>query len=62
MVLPCFLGDTHPVLVRVSESIAELTQEHWLVTHRVDRHRPNAGALIDRLVSINSGDADRFAG
>lgn len=62
MVLPCFIGDAEPRLVRLSDAIAELWQENWMVTHHADRHRPNVRKVIDRLASIMTDDAERFVG
>ena len=62
MVLPCFVGDVHPGLERLSAPIDDLWQDSWMVTHHVDRHRPNVRRVIDRLVAIINADAPRFAG
>ncbi|MCV3273327.1 LysR family transcriptional regulator [Roseobacter sinensis] len=62
MVLPCFIGDPDERLVRVSDTITGLASESWMVTHQADRHRPNVRKVIDRLVSIVTRDAARFAG
>ncbi len=32
--LPCYLGDADPALVRVMSPLADLQTELWLVTHR----------------------------
>ncbi|MEL6784375.1 MAG: LysR family transcriptional regulator [Pseudomonadota bacterium] len=51
-VLPCFVGDQYDALQRVSDPIAELDHEQWLVTHNEDRHLPEIRAVIDRIFKV----------
>lgn len=37
-VLPCFVGDLSPGLIRLSKPISELSHIQWLVSHDEDRH------------------------
>jgi DNA-binding transcriptional LysR family regulator len=34
-VLPCYVGDGHPLLERLTAPIAELAAEYWMVVHQV---------------------------
>lgn len=53
-VLPTFAGDKEADLTRVSDVIAELTHDEWLVTHHEARHDPPVRAAIDALVGFIS--------
>ncbi|KAA0011902.1 LysR family transcriptional regulator [Billgrantia pellis] len=52
-VLPCYLADADPVLMRIGEPIPELATELWLLTHpdlrRVARIRAFMGFVADVL-------------
>ncbi|WP_370399303.1 LysR family transcriptional regulator [Sulfitobacter sp. JB4-11] len=47
VVLPCFIGDRIPELVRVHPEIPELTHEQWLVNHDQDRFIPAVRQVLD---------------
>ncbi|WP_104401550.1 LysR family transcriptional regulator [Vibrio penaeicida] len=47
--LPTFIGDAQPSLVRAGAIIDELGHDQWLVTHQDDRYLPEVRGLIDRL-------------
>jgi DNA-binding transcriptional LysR family regulator len=49
IVLPCFAGDGEGGLVRLSEPIAELAQDEWIVSHHEARHDPPIRAALDAL-------------
>ncbi len=51
-VLPTFIGDRYPALMRRGEAIAELSHDQWLVTHQDDRHLPEVRRVLDRLVDV----------
>lgn len=53
-VLPCFVGDARPGLIRVTEPIAELTHDQWLVTHHEDRFAPPVRQTFERVAAILS--------
>lgn len=62
-VLPCFVGDSDPRLIRLGGIIAELTHDIWLVVHDDRRHdRPvrlvfdRLGKLLGRLAPLLRGD------
>lgn len=61
-VLPCFIGDDDPRLVRTSTVIDDLQTEHWLVMHHEERHRPIIRKVADRLANLLQNHQDRFAG
>jgi DNA-binding transcriptional LysR family regulator len=45
--LPCYVGDRHPLLERLTPPIPELAAEYWLIVHRDLRHAPCVRAVID---------------
>ncbi|MEM9106760.1 MAG: LysR family transcriptional regulator [Pseudomonadota bacterium] len=53
-VLPTFIGDTEPNLIRRSETIPDLTHDAWLVFHDDDRHLPEIRRVIDRIAALRS--------
>lgn len=61
-VLPCFVGDADPRLVRLAPPLEELTTEQWLVMHHEDRHDPHVRKMADRIVSLWSDHCRLFAG
>lgn len=46
-VLPCYVGDAHPVLERLTAPIPELAATYWMVVHRDLRRAPCVRAAID---------------
>lgn len=52
-VLPTFIGD-HTSLTRLSDPIAELDHDEWLVTHHEDRFLPEVRRTINRIHGILS--------
>jgi len=61
-VLPCFVGDAEPGLVRVGEPIEELSADLWITMHDDDRSRPEVRTMIDRVVDLLRRHASDFAG
>ncbi len=61
-VLPCFVGDTEPGLVRLTPPIEDLKRGLHLVVHRDIRKSPAVRAVIDALAEIFKRDADRLLG
>lgn len=49
VVLPTFVGDRMAPLLRLSEPIAELASEEWLVCHQDGRHEPAVRAALDAV-------------
>ena len=61
-VLPVFVGDADPALVREGEIITELDHDLWIVANADDRHRAEVRSVIDRLADILKRNETRFAG
>ncbi|ROU04264.1 LysR family transcriptional regulator [Histidinibacterium lentulum] len=60
VVLPLAVGETTPGLLRLSEPIAELDREQWLVAHHEARHDPPIRAALDALAAhFADGSATR---
>ncbi|MCV3270804.1 LysR family transcriptional regulator [Roseobacter sinensis] len=49
VVLPVFVGDRMDGLTRLSEPIAELRSEQWLVSHHEGRNQPPIRAALDAI-------------
>ena len=47
--LPCFVGDSRPTLMRVTAPLASLTTDLWLLTHADLRNVPRVRILLDFL-------------
>lgn len=61
--LPCFLGDTQPALVRaVAEPLAEIGRELWIVTHADLRRTARVRAFMDSAASFLTARRDLLAG
>jgi DNA-binding transcriptional LysR family regulator len=60
--MPCYLGDPDPRLVRVGEPLEALKIELWLLTHPDLRHTARVKALMAWLYPALKKDADLFAG
>lgn len=60
--MPCYLADSDMRLVRVSEPIAPLTLELWLLTHPDLRHTARVKALMAYLYDKLKEDEDLYAG
>lgn len=61
-VLPAFVGDASPALVREGEPIEELTHPLWLTVNDDDRQRPEIRTGLDRLAALLKRNEDLFAG
>jgi DNA-binding transcriptional LysR family regulator len=61
-VMPVFVGDADPALVREGEIIEELDHDLWIVANDDDRHRFEVRSVIDRLADIFKRNEKRFAG
>jgi DNA-binding transcriptional LysR family regulator len=51
-VIPCFVGDREPDLVRVSSPIVDERSELWLIIHEDLRRAPRVRAVVDRIVAL----------
>jgi hypothetical protein len=61
-VLPVFLGDADPRLVRQGEALAELDHPLFIVANDDDRHRPEVRMVIDRLAAFLKAREAALAG
>ena len=63
VVLPCYLGDREPGLVRaLAEPVAELGRELWIVTHNDLRETARVRAFFDIVGDGLAGQRSVFAG
>jgi DNA-binding transcriptional LysR family regulator len=60
--LPCFLGDGVPGLVRVIDPPAELTLQLWILTHTDLRHTARVRALMNFLTESLADRRDAIEG
>ena len=61
-VLPCFLADAHPGLVRLGGPEPVLSRDLWLLIHRDARQQARVAATADWLIERFAADADSFRG
>lgn len=61
-ILPCFLGDTEPNLVRLGDLIESCDSELWLLSHPELRETLRVKALREWLLKALSSQADLLAG
>jgi len=61
-VLPCYVGDGHPLLERLTPPIAELAADYWIVVHRDLRRAPRVRAVIDWMKALFAEQRDVLAG
>lgn len=60
--LPCFMADANPGLVRLSGPEPILSRELWMVIHPDARSLPRVASAADWLVERFGAEAGRFAG
>lgn len=61
-VLPCYVGDAHPVLERLGAPIPELDATYWMVVHRDLRRASCVRAAIDWVRQAFAEQRDVIAG
>jgi DNA-binding transcriptional LysR family regulator len=61
-VLPCWLGDADPDLVRVLEPPDDMTEDVFLVVHRRSRKRAPVATVASALVDLFRKEKDALAG
>lgn len=61
-VLPCYVGDGHPLLERLTPPIPELAAEYWIIVHRDLRRAPRVRAVIDWMKALFAEQRDVLAG
>jgi DNA-binding transcriptional LysR family regulator len=61
-VLPCYVGDGHPLLERLTSPIPEIAAEYWIIVHRDLRRAPCVRAIIDWMKALFADQRDVLAG
>jgi DNA-binding transcriptional LysR family regulator len=61
-VLPCYVGDGHPLLERVTPPIPEIAAEYWIIVHRDLRRSACVRAVIDWMKALFAEQRDVLAG
>jgi DNA-binding transcriptional LysR family regulator len=61
-VIPCYIGDDHPLLERLSPPIPELAATYWMIVHRDIRRAPCVRAAIDWMKALFAEQRDIIAG
>jgi DNA-binding transcriptional LysR family regulator len=61
-VLPCYVGDGHPLLERLTAPIPELAAEYWIIVHRDLRRAACVRAVIDWAKALFAEQKDVLAG
>jgi DNA-binding transcriptional LysR family regulator len=61
-VLPCYLGDRDPALVRMLGRIEQLDAPQWLIVHRDLRRLPIIRAVMDWVVHVFAANRSRLEG
>ena len=60
-VLPCFIGDSDPQLVRLLPTLT-ITRSFWLVTHQDSRHLPRNAAFVEWLSALVAAERGSLLG
>ena len=61
-VIPCYIGDGHPLLERLTAPIPELDATYWMIVHRDLRRAPCVRAVIDWMKALFAEQRDIIAG
>jgi len=61
-VLPCYVGDGHPLLERLTPPIPEIAAEYWIIVHRDLRRSACVRAVIDWIKALFAEQRDVLAG
>src|ERR1700757_2147527 len=61
-VLPCYVGDGHPLLERLTSPIPEIAAEYWIIVHRDLRRAACVRAVIDWVKALFAEQRDVLAG
>ena len=61
-VIPCYIGDGHPLLERLTPPISELDATYWMIVHRDLRRAPCVRAVIDWMKALFAEQRDVIAG
>ncbi|MEN3930222.1 LysR family transcriptional regulator [Microvirga sp. W0021] len=60
--LPCYLGDTHPALARLTQPLPELETSLWLLTHAELRNSARVRSFMDYFGTELSKQKNRLEG
>ena len=61
-VLPCYVGDGHPLLERLTPPIPEIAAEYWIIVDRDLRRSACVRAVIDWMKASFADQRDALAG
>jgi DNA-binding transcriptional LysR family regulator len=61
-VLPCYVGDGHPLLERLMPPIPEIAADYWVIVHRDLRRAACVRAVIDWMKALFAEQRDVLAG
>jgi DNA-binding transcriptional LysR family regulator len=61
-VIPCYIGDGHPLLERLTAPIPELAATYWMIVHRDLRRAPCVRAVMDWMKALFAEQRDIIAG
>ena len=61
-VIPCYIGDGHPLLERLTAPIPELDATYWMIVHRDTRRSACVRAVIDWIKALFAEQRDLIAG
>jgi DNA-binding transcriptional LysR family regulator len=61
-VLPCYVGDGHPLLERLTAPIPEIAADYWIIVHRDLRRAACVRAVIDWIKALFAAQRDVLAG
>ena len=61
-VLPCYVGDGHPLLERLMPPIREIAADYWIIVHRDLRRAARVRAVIDWMKALFAEQRDVLAG
>ncbi|MGE0217475.1 LysR family transcriptional regulator [Mycolicibacterium sp.] len=60
--LPCFMADRHPDLVRVLAETVSIRRMYWLVVRAETLRRPEVAAVVDAIIARMADQRDVLAG
>src|SRR5712691_772261 len=61
-VLPCYVGDGHPLLERLTPPIPEIAAEYWIIVHRDLRRAACVRAVMDWVRQVFAEQRELIAG
>ena len=61
-VLPCYVGDGHPLLERLTPPIPEIAAEYWIIVHRDLRRSACVRSVVDWMKALFAEQRDVLAG